>query len=102
MGKIKALLVEYDVGGVVVLSSQTALEYINFDPSWSTIQTEANGRTHVKLRAADKISAENSIGHVLGVAEVMEKVTDMHKSRAKALRQALDGKISIDHVCEKL
>src|SRR5439155_20478547 len=60
MEEIKAVLVKYDIGAVVILQSPTHGEWLNhITPSWSAAWMETDDLLRIRARLVDYPSAEH-------------------------------------------
>lgn len=61
MKEIKKIINKYDVGGLVILASQSHGEYKLFiEPSWSVVNFEGTDNDRIRFRSAREIDNEAS------------------------------------------
>lgn len=102
--KIRVLIKEYDVAGIVNLQGKDQAEYaMEIEPSWSCMRfVEENGKivgfrfnARMKTGTADeKENARVTVGMVLGFKDVLDYQTNM----IGTIMRMLGKHMSIDHV----
>lgn len=106
MEEIKAVLKKHDIGGVVVLASETHMEYLHeIAPTWSCVRFEAGegGVYGVRVRAlakdfpskqAHQKCLSDSIGMIMGFANALEHSREL----MMVIIRMVGNKIPFEHM----
>ena len=104
MAEIKAVLTKYDIAGVVVLASESHMEYLNHVvASWSCATIEQSGRNVlVRVRAkredfpskeAQRKCVSDTIGMIMGFADAQEHC----REQMLLLASKIGAQVPFDH-----
>lgn len=97
----KAILKKHDIGGIVLLSSQTHTEFwMDLEPSWSCAKSEGEHGIRIKAMRADYPNEEthkkvlaDTAGLILGLADTTRLVTH----QLDAVIRMMAAKFKIQH-----
>lgn len=84
MEEIKVILEKHDIGAIVLLSSQSHLEYLRqFKTSWSCMWLEPGGLVRIRWKRAEfanqadyERAAKDTIGMIAGFADAARNESD--------------------------
>lgn len=91
MEEIAAVLKNYDVGAVVVLSSTTHIQHLlKLNPTWSCIQLDSKGFSisTIDLNSKEEEKRALSVGMLLGLLDACKRTEEKLDEMTKKISQA--------------
>lgn len=106
MEEIKVILKNYDIAAIVLLSSESNIEYLReFKTSWSCMWLEPSGMVRVRWKRSEfasqeayKRSAEATIGTIAGFADAARNESEQ---MVKLLKVIGANGIEFDHMTKE-
>lgn len=106
--EIKAIIGKFDLAACIVIASPTSMEFVNvFQASWTCISVEdvpGGKQLHIKAKRADfpteeefKTKLTDTVGMVVGFADVQKEMHEMWVSLAKVI----GSKMEIQHATRR-
>jgi hypothetical protein len=108
MGKVRAILKEYDICGSVILSSPDAMEHLfEIEASWSCarVEYEDDDQVAIRIRTTDlpperkKQVLEWTVGNFIGLSDVLRQ----HQKNCEVVMGVIADDVGpIEHRTERL